>query len=57
MKSIHVNASKKYDILVGSGLLNQAGALAAQYIPSCKAAIITDERVATLYLSAAEQSF
>lgn len=49
MKKIHINASKKYDVLVGSGLLAQAGAYLSETIPVCKAVIVSDDNVYPLY--------
>lgn len=49
MTSVHVNASKRYEILIGRGLLDKAG----QYIKSTaggsKAAVITDDNVERIY--------
>ena len=49
MKTIHVAASRQYDVLVGSGLLDQVGALTAAVVNPCKAAILTDDTVDALY--------
>lgn len=49
MKTISVSASKPYDVLVGFGLLEQAGALTARVIAPCKAAVLTDSTVDALY--------
>mgnify|MGYP000125435592 CR=1 FL=1 len=38
-----------YDILIGRGLLEQAGELAAKVIKPCRCAVISDERVAPLH--------
>lgn len=56
MKTVRVHAGKPYDAVLGQGLLEQAGALAARAIPACKVALITDENVAPLYLNAARLS-
>ncbi len=50
MRKITVNASKKYDILIGSGLLEQAGEYIKQAAGGSCAAIITDSNVAPLYM-------
>ena len=49
MKTIRVAASRQYDVLVGSGLLDQVGALTAAVVNPCKAAILTDDTVDALY--------
>jgi len=49
MKQIHINASRQYDVLVGSDLIANAG----NYIPAfrcgTKAAIISDSNVWPIY--------
>ena len=57
MKTIHVAASKQYNVLVGSGLLEQVGALTAAVVKPCKAAILTDDTVDALYGARVEVSF
>ena len=49
MTTITVNASKKYDVLIGHGLLARAGELAAKVLNPCRALILTDDHVAPLY--------
>ena len=49
MKTIHVAASKQYDVLVGAGLLDRTGELAARVVTPCRAAILTDDTVDSLY--------
>lgn len=49
MKSIEVNASKSYNIKIGSGLLDCTGAEAKSVIGVCKALVITDTNVEKLY--------
>ncbi|SHH93856.1 3-dehydroquinate synthase [Sporobacter termitidis DSM 10068] len=49
MKTITVNASKKYDILIGPGLLDGAGGYARKLLKSTAAAVVTDDNVAPLY--------
>ncbi len=49
MRRVEVNASRKYDILIGRGLLEQAGARIAQVIKPCTAALIADDTVSALY--------
>jgi 3-dehydroquinate synthase len=54
MKTITVNASKTYDIKIGSGILDDAGSI-LQKIGST-AAIVTDDIVAPLYAQRLEQT-
>ena len=43
-------ADRSYDILIGHGLLERAGAEIAARLPGSRAAIVTDENVAALHL-------
>lgn len=57
MKTVKVNASKKYDILIAEGLMAEAGERIRAIAPkSEKAAVITDDSVAPLYADALEGS-
>lgn len=49
MKRITVNTSKVYDILIGQGLLDMAGAEISKVIKGRTAAIVTDDHVEALY--------
>ena len=49
MRKITVSASRAYDIIIGSDLIDRAGELAAQVISPCRAVIISDDIVASLY--------
>lgn len=49
MKTIPVQASINYDVLIGTNLLQQLGIYAAQIRPGSKAAIISDSNVWPLY--------
>ena len=50
MKKLTVNASKQYDILIESGLLSSIGQIFREYFSPCRIAVITDDKVASLYL-------
>lgn len=50
MKTIRVNASKEYDVIIGSGLLDSLGERCSALLGKSKAAIITDSNVAPLWL-------
>ena len=49
MKTVPVNASKSYSVLIGSGLLADLGARVKDIAGVCKAAIISDSNVHPLY--------
>lgn len=49
MYTVHLETSTPYDILIGPGLLNQAGKLVANVFSPCKIALITDSNVHPLY--------
>jgi 3-dehydroquinate synthase len=54
MKTITVNASKTYEIKIGSGILDDAGSILKKI--GSTAAVITDDNVAPLYADRLEQS-
>lgn len=56
MKTITVNASKSYDILVGNNLIKDIGEIFIKRFSKCKVAIITDDVVDKLYSSIVEKS-
>ena len=57
MLTVTVNASKKYDILIGGGLLSRSGEI-VRYLYRCKTAVVvTDDNVARFHLSKVTQSF
>ena len=49
MTTVDVNASTKYSVHIGKGLLKSSGELISQVITPCKAAIISDDKVLPLY--------
>ncbi len=49
MEKVTVNASRTYDILIGGGLLDKAGAFIADAIKPRRAAVITDDNVDGFY--------
>lgn len=55
-RTVIVTASTEYAVLIGRGLLAQAGAEIAKRIAPCKAAILTDTTVAGLYAAQVEES-
>lgn len=56
MKKVTVNASRVYDIIIESGILDRAGEETAKIIKPCVAAILTDSNVAPLYAERLERS-
>ena len=56
MVTVTVQASNTYDVRIGSGLLIQAGTLAAKVLSPCRALILTDDHVAPLYADALASS-
>jgi len=60
MKTITVNASKTYDIKIGSGILDDAGGILREangrFTAVSTAAVITDDNVAPLYAQRLEHS-
>lgn len=49
MKTIHINASQPYDVIIGSGLLDTAGTYIKNVLKSSKTVIVTDDIVYDLY--------
>lgn len=49
MKTIHIAASREYDVLIGHGLLDGLGALVAGAVGARTAAIVSDDAVFALY--------
>lgn len=49
MKTVHVKASKEYDVLIERGILDRAGELAAKCVRGRKAAVISGDVVFPLY--------
>jgi len=56
MNTVRVDASKSYDILIGSDLLKSTGKLVSNVVSPCKAAIITDDIVNSLYADLVQSS-
>lgn len=48
-RTIHVKASRNYDILIGAGILSQIGSLLRPVVGDCRIAILTDSNVDALY--------
>lgn len=57
MQTIRVHASRSYDIHIGSGLLESAGALTAAVKAPCRVMLVSDSNVAPLYADRAAASY
>ena len=49
MKTVRVEASGAYDVIIGPGLIGKAGEYIAKAVKPCHAAVITDSTVRALY--------
>ena len=56
MRTVRVEASSAYDVLIGPGLLGECGARIAKVIPPCTAALVSDSNVAPLYAARVRES-
>ena len=56
MKTIHITASKEYDVIIGRGLLDGLGEHARRVLRGKHVAVVTDSNVAPLYLGRAYAS-
>ncbi len=56
MKTVRIAAGTPYDVLIGSGMLEETGALIAGQIAPCRAVVVTDTNVAPLYADSVEKS-
>ena len=56
MKTVKVNASKSYDILIENGILAKAGELVRSTLGNVKVCIVTDDTVDALYSKTLESS-
>ncbi len=55
-KKVHIDIREGYDVIIGKGLLNNAGELFKEYGISGKLGIVTDSNVAPLYLDTLKAS-
>ena len=56
MTTIHIAASREYDVVIEPGLLTRLGTMAAELGLGRRAAVISDDAVFTLYGAAAEKA-
>ena len=57
MKTITVNTAKSYPVFIGDNILQNVGSISLTVQPVCKAAIISDNNVLSLYGSTVVSSF
>ncbi len=56
MRKVEVNASRKYDILIGKGLMDHTGDMVKEVVKPCTAALVTDDTVNVLYADRVQTS-
>lgn len=56
MRTVHIDTSSAYDVLIGGGLLPRAGELMRDVIAPCRAVIVVDSTVDALYGDVVERS-
>ena len=57
MRTVHVNTSAPYDVLIGPGLIDRSGELTRKVVKPCRAVIVTDDTVDELYGDRVQISF
>ena len=57
MRTVHITASREYDVLIGGGLLDRAGELALRAVKPCKLMLVSDSTVDALYGDRAQRAF
>ena len=57
MRKVHIQASTNYDVLIGDGLIDHAGELAAKALGPRRAVIVSDDTVDELYGDRVQISF
>lgn len=56
VRHVRVRVAEGYDVMIGAGLLSECGMLLAGLSAPCRVAVISDDTVAALYLSAVRDS-
>ena len=56
MRTIKVNASTSYDIIIGNGILSELGEYCKSAVGVCRACVVTDDNVEPLYFDKARIS-
>lgn len=57
LQTVRINASGSYDVIIGKDLLQSVGKICGGIFPTGKIMIVTDDKVAPLYLNKAKKSF
>ena len=57
MKTVRIDASTAYDVLIGPGLIDKSGELTAKVVKPCRALIVADDNVDELYGDRVQISF
>lgn len=57
MQTITVHTAKPYDIVIGEGILNQCGKAVKNRFSTGRSVIVTDSKVASLYLDTVKQAY
>ncbi len=52
MRTIHIAASREYDVVIGRGLLGELGSRAAEVLRGRSCAVVSDSNVAPIYMEA-----
>lgn len=55
--TVRINASGSYDVIIGNGIMDTAGERCKNLFGTCKAVIVTDDKVASFYLERVKKSF
>ena len=57
MQTVTIDASTRYDVLIGAGLIDRSGELTARRLKPCRCFIVTDDTVDELYGDRVQISF
>ena len=57
MRSVHIEASTSYDVLIGPGLIDRSGELSAKVVRPCRCLIVADDNVDRLFGDRVQVSF
>ncbi len=55
--TVRINASGSYDVVIGNGIMDTVGERCKKLFGLCKAVIVTDDKVAPLYLNRVKGAF
>jgi len=57
IKTINVNISKKYPVMIGKDFLNKCGEITAEIKPACNVALVSDDAVYPIYGDIVKESY